>query len=379
MSPSASSRRADAVAPYARRKTRQPSRTGSDESGRRHRKWRESDDERMRGSEPGSCTSGSVTLWEGEEEAPIVELMEDIFEALDRLERRDKGKRKEEANAISIHHLSTRLSEPPPATPAPSPDLWVSSSPNYATPPPSYDDTLADLPPDYTTTDALAAAQTPEYTPFPSLNPSLCSSAPNCLRLSCDTSPTSSFYFDEKSLYADIDLSFSEEGIKAHAKKKKGAAAKKNASSWDDDEDKKKEEEAAGGSGGGDNGGGDPPADGGDGGAGGGDGGDGGGGDENKDDEWNDWDTGKKKKKKGRKAQQEEEEAERKKKEEEEEAERKKEEEDAAAAATTAGGGDLSWADQVENGGDDDWGFATAGKKKKNKKGKVRRSNLGCG
>ena len=66
-----------------------------------------------------------------------------------------------------------------------------------------------------------------------------------------------------------------------------------------------------------------------------------------------------------------EEEAERKKKE-EEEAELKKKDEEAAAAMTAQN--DMSWAE----GGDDGWGsFATAGgKKKKNKKGKVR--YLGC-
>jgi hypothetical protein len=268
---------------------------------------------------------------------------------------------------IQIHDLSTRLSEFLPPTPAPSPNVWVS-------PPPSYDDTIADLPPDYTTTDALATAQTPEYTPFPSLNPSICSSAPNCLRLSCDTSPSSSFYLDEKSLYAKIDLGFCEDAVRSHAKKKKGAAAKKNTFSWDDDEEKKKEEEAAGGSGGGDNGGGggDPPADGG---AGGGDGGGDGGDDKKDEDEWGAWDTGKKKKKKGKKGQEEEEE--RKRKEEEEEAERKKkEEEEAAAAAAATTGNNLSWADEVEaeagGGAADDWGFSTAGKKKKGKKGKVR-------
>jgi hypothetical protein len=209
--------------------------------------------------------------------------------------------------------------------------------------------------------------QSPEYTPWPSLNASLCSDVPNCLRISCNTSPTSSFYFDEKSLYADIDFGFSEDGVKSHAKKKKAAAAAKKTSNWGDDGDKK--EEDATGDAGGDNGGGDPPADGGAGGA--GDGGDGGDGKKDED-EWGSWDTGKKKK--GKKGKKEEEEEERKKKEEEDAAAA------AAAAATTSPGADLSWADQVDDAKpDDDWGaFATVGKtsKKKGKKGKVR--NFGC-
>jgi hypothetical protein len=260
----------------------------------------------------------------------------------------------------------------------PSADFVTPASEPYGQPPPSYDDTFADLPPDYTTTDALATVQTPEYTPFPSLNPSLCSNVPNCLRLSCDTSPTSSLYLDEKLLYADIGFGFSEDGVKSHAKKKK-APAKKAVNSWDEDDNKKKEEEGAGGEGGGDNGGGDPPADGGAGGAGGGDDGNGGnGGVGGGADDWGDaWDTGKKKKKKGKKAQEEEEEAERKRKEEEEEAERKKKEDEEAAAAADAEAakpaGDLSWADPPEEAANDDWGtFASAGKKKKGKKGKVR-------
>lgn len=282
------------------------------------------------------------------------------------------------SNNQQIHDLNTQFSTLAPETPAPSPELWLESPQSYSQPPPSYDDTLADLPPDYTTTDALATAQTPEYTLFPSLNPSLCSNVPNCLRISCNTSPSSSFYLDEKSLYADIEFGFSEDGVRSHAKKKKKGGAAKAA--WDDDDDKKKEEENAGGAGGGDNGGGNPPADGGGGDAGGegGDGGDGGD-DGNNEDEWGGWDTGKKKKKKSKKAQQEEEEAERKRKEEEDEMERKKKEEEAAAAAAATAGNDLSWADQVNDANpDDDWGtFATVGgKKKKGKKGKVR--NFGC-
>lgn len=215
---------------------------------------------------------------------------------------------------------------------------------------------------------------TPDYSPFPSLNASICSDVPNCLRISCNTSPCSSLFLDEKSFYVDIDFGFHEDGVRSHAKKKnnKKAAPSKNPF----DEPEKPPEPPAEPPPPADNGGGDPPADGGSGG--GGDGGDGG--DEKKDDDWGDgWGaaTDKKKKKKGKKA--EEEEAERKKKEEEEEAERKKKEEEeaaaAAAAAATSAAADLSWADG--NGAapaeEDGWGsFATAGKKKKGKKGKVR-------
>jgi hypothetical protein len=271
------------------------------------------------------------------------------------------------SNTTQQLYLANRLPavRPPPSNP--SPDLWNEASRSFGSPPPSYDDSVADLPPDYTRTDALAFVQSPEYTPFSSLNASICSNVPNCLRLSRDTSPGSSLFFDEKSLYADIDFGFSEEGVRSHAKKKKAAAKKNNISNALDDGDKND-----GAAGGGDGGGGDAPADGA-----GGDGGD--------------------DKKGGKKSKKEEEEEERAKKEEEEriakeeeearlakeaeeEAERKKKEEEeaAAAAAATKASADLSWAEPAAN--NDDWGsFAattTVGKKKKGKKGKV--CNLAC-
>jgi hypothetical protein len=88
MSPASSPRAADA-APSARRRTRPPSRTGSAES----RKSWEALDLQCATLEASSYTSGSVTAWESENDEPIAELMEDIFNALDRLERRDMGKR----------------------------------------------------------------------------------------------------------------------------------------------------------------------------------------------------------------------------------------------------------------------------------------------
>jgi hypothetical protein len=285
------------------------------------------------------------------------------------------------SNSTQIHDLATPPQISPPQRQL-SPELWNPASRTSGIPPPSYGDSIADLPPDYTSTDALVYAQTPEYTPFPSLNASICSNVPNCLRLSRDTSPISSIFFEEKSLYADIDFGFNDEGVRSHAKKKgkQNAAAPKKpaASNAIDDGDKKKDEEAAGA---GDGAGGTPPADGG---AGGGDGGDGSGGDKGDD-------SGKEGKKKTKKEIKEEErlkkeeeekaakeEEERLAKEAEEEAERKKKEEDdaAAAAAAASASNDLSWAEPATN--NDDWGgaIAGAGKKKKGKKGKVR--NFGC-
>jgi len=266
------------------------------------------------------------------------------------------------SNSTQQLHLANRLPavHSPPSNP--SPDLWNEASRSFGSPPPSYDDSLADLPPDYTCTDALASVQSPEYTPFSSLNASICSDVPNCLRIIHDTSRDSSLYFDDKSLYPDIDFGFSEEGVRSHAKKKKGAGAAKKPTISNALDDGDKNDGAAGG---GDGGGGDAPADGA-----GGDGGD--------------------DKKGGKKSKKEEEEEERAKKEEEEriakeeeearlakeaeeEAERKKkEEEDAAAAAAAKASADLSWADPAAK--DDDWGnFAatTTSKKKKGRKGKV--------
>lgn len=153
-------------------------------------------------SEKNSDSTGFVTAWKFEEGEPIMKLMEDIVNVLERLGRRDKGKRRE----ILIHHLATQIQQFVPPTPITSPDLWLSSFPSYGAPPPSYDDILADLPPDYTTTDALATGQTPDYTLFPSLNLSIASDAPNCMRIKCNTSPSSLTVFNKKSLYGQIDL-----------------------------------------------------------------------------------------------------------------------------------------------------------------------------
>jgi hypothetical protein len=87
MSP-ASSRRAAAAAPSARRRIRPLLRTGSAESG-----WdRKSEDLKFSSAwDSSSYISGSTTAWESENDEPIAELMEDIFHALGRLECRDIG------------------------------------------------------------------------------------------------------------------------------------------------------------------------------------------------------------------------------------------------------------------------------------------------
>src|SRR5205085_1173449 len=98
MSPAASSRRAAVAAPYARRRIRQRSRTGSDENGSsRNSRWKEN----MSDSEANSCTSGSVTCQQAEGEN-ITKLMENICHAMDRLERRNSAQRRGDENAISV-------------------------------------------------------------------------------------------------------------------------------------------------------------------------------------------------------------------------------------------------------------------------------------
>jgi hypothetical protein len=52
----------------------------------------------------GYCTSGSVTAWDSESESdePIMEMMESIFQALDRLDRHDQVQNREDGLAISV-------------------------------------------------------------------------------------------------------------------------------------------------------------------------------------------------------------------------------------------------------------------------------------
>lgn len=235
----------------------------------------------------------------------------------------------------------------------------------YGAPPPSYDEAVNDLPPDYSVAPALAKAKISLHDSAPSKSaPKVHQDQPNSLEKS---SP-------------DVLIDFeSTSGIRQHAGKKKKNAAKKAAaqdkSANDDDGEKKGTEEGQNGDGGAGDGGAD-------GGNGGGDGAGDGGGDGGGDD-WDDWPTGgnKKKNKKKKKKEEEEEEKRRQEEEEEEEERKQKEEEEkkaaeeaAAAAAAATTNNNLSWADEVNDANpDDEWaGFTTAGKKKKNKKGKVR-------
>jgi hypothetical protein len=196
--------------------------------------------------------------------------------------------------------------------------------------PPSYDDVIHDLPPEYSALPPLAQRKH-----------RVLSSAPQTPR---DKSATkSSALLEDRMLDVRIDFEILT-GVREHKKKKPAAKKAPPPPS-----------PPAGGSS-------DPPADeqtngdgGGDGGdtgdaGGAGDGGDGGDGG----DDWGDWNVSGKKKDK-------------KKKEEEEEAERLAKEEEERKAAEESATKDLSWADDA-GGGDDSWaGFNTVGKKKKSK------------
>lgn len=197
--------------------------------------------------------------------------------------------------------------------------------PLYA-PPPSYDDAIADLSPDYSTLPPLATRKI------------IVSGAP--ATPATKSQDRSSALLKDCSLDVYIDFE-NPVGVREH-KKKKGPTATKKATQASPPPDNGGGSDNAGDDQGAGDGGG--HAGGGDGGGGDGDGdGDGGG-----DDGWNDWTTSSSKKKN-------------KKKEEEEEEERK--------AAEAAAGNKLSWADDMDEGGaDDSWaGFATVGKKKKGK------------
>lgn len=206
--------------------------------------------------------------------------------------------------------------------------------PSYNQPPPSYEDAVSDLPPEYETLDALAERKTDI---LPVALPLLAEKAE---AKSKDHSP--SVLKD----WRNIDIDFeSAVGIREH-KKKKGGANKKPVASTPaanaGGSDGAGEEPPSGDGGGDASGGG-----GGDAGAGGGDGGDGG-------DDWGDsWATAGSKKKS-------------KKEEEEEEAERLAKEEEEKKAAEASAANNLSWADDGDAGDD---GWAGVGKKKK---GKVR-------
>lgn len=209
-------------------------------------------------------------------------------------------------------------------------------SPHFE-PPPSYNDSIADEPPNYDCIGDPALAQAARYYPIPP--PAYCYKSPNSDEpLNQMTTP-------------GIDFGDTSNFRQAAKKKDKQQKRQADAAKWNDEGG---EGNAEGGEGGEENGGG---------GAGGGNNGDGGAGDDGGGgDEWG-WDTGKKKK--GKKAKEEE-----KRKQEEEEEKRRKEEEEANGEFK------IDWADDANGDAGEEWGAYTATttkKGKKDKKGKVSR------
>jgi len=159
----------------------------------------------------------------------------------------------------------------------------------FFTPPPSYEDSLADVPPDYTGTDAVAVISSLVDVKIDLGFPDAAAAA---------TRRDSQQSSDDK---LDFNQPY---GIRSHAKKAKKAAKAAQKEKWADDDGEKKEEPPADDGAGGDAGGGDGGGDaggGGDGGDGGGDppGGDGG---DDPEDIWGAAGGGKKKKKKKKNA-----------------------------------------------------------------------------
>ena len=221
--------------------------------------------------------------------------------------------------------------------------------PSDCSPPPSYDDAVTDVPPDYASSESLAHRKP------------LCDSAlpPVYLRRTPQPYEPRALSGLMSSSIIDFDDT---SNFQSHggAKKKKQAAKAANQAKWAGSGDEgNKEGENGEGNDGGEGGGG---SNNGNGGAG--------------DDGGDDWDLGGgggKKNKKGRKGKNTvDDEDEKKKKEEEERKKKEEEEEEEEAAAAANGGGSLSWADGGDANPDDEWsGFTTAKKGKKNKKGKV--------
>jgi hypothetical protein len=229
--------------------------------------------------------------------------------------------------------------------------LYMAGPQPYGHPPPSYDDAINDLPPEYSTLAPLAKQK--DFTH---------DSAPEKVTKEATTRTSSHpLNFDDSI------------GIREHAKKKnknnnnkvKPAPQQQSSLPPNDDGDKNpppEEDQSGGDAGGSGDGNGDNGGDGG----GGDEGGDGG------DDDWGAWDTTSSKKKNKKKKKDEEEEM---RKNEEEERLAKEEEEKKAAeeAAAGANNNDLSWADDGNGHGDDSWtGFASVNNKKNKKKSKVR-------
>lgn len=139
-------------------------------------------------------------------------------------------------------------------------DLWRPYRSSWedaaGAPPPTYEASSNDVPPDYTTTDALVYAASLPFADSPNATNGTKPRIQPCIEPSCIPNRT----FDVK-----VDFS-GEEGFRTHAgKKAKKAAAAAQKSKWadSDDEDKKKDE-GGDGADGGSNGGGDAGGDGGD-------------------------------------------------------------------------------------------------------------------
>lgn len=239
--------------------------------------------------------------------------------------------------------------------PAPSP---------YGTPPPPYDNVIADMPPEYMGRDE-----------FDHCRVGMPASAPRSA-VRTEKVKTDGALLGDSVTPLPIDLNDTSK-FRSHPKKKKGA--KKGAQDqWTEPGNGGDKGNVAGGGEDGGNadgsaGNGDAGGAGGAGAGGGGGGDDGAGGGGGDDEGWDDGGNKKKNKKKKKKKEEEEEEEKQRKGEEEkqrkEEEERKAKEAEEAATADNAGNS-LSWADDANP--DDDWsGFTTTTKKKKGKKNKA--------
>ncbi|QDS74291.1 hypothetical protein FKW77_003641 [Venturia effusa] len=191
--------------------------------------------------------------------------------------------------------------------------FWIPPTLPAGTPPPPYEETTAELPPDYTNTDSVALRLTQETDLPPRY-------------VSCVARRTGSLFALDPLITPRVDLT-SLHNIRAHAKKKANkskAAAAPSSEKKSEPPGEEKTDEGDKGSGNGGSGGG-------------GNGGNGNGGDDWGDDGW-----GKKDDKKGKKKKQQEEE-DKKKEEEEEEAKRRADEEAAATANDEWGDADNTW------------------------------------
>jgi len=196
----------------------------------------------------------------------------------------------------SVEEKNTSLPQPSSTQPRfERKDLWTPLTLSIA-PPPSYEDSLADVPPDYTTTESFAICH---------------------IKFSeaCPTYTVEKVHLDDGSEFFNNPLSPPKVDLSSLEKIHSHAGGKKNKKKKAEPTTNTNASEPAGGNA-------EQNGDGGDGdGAGAGDGGSGGGGnDGNGGDGWDDWDSGKKKKSKGKKQEEED----RKKQEEEEEAKKRR-------------------------------------------------------